>query len=223
MRHLNNGTDHRHSKSRCDQSSPARRTMILTNTLLTIWHYPRWPVGPLRDHSVVGGQLWGREEIVIIFHMTFSNAFSLIKMYRIPIKISLKFVPDGPINNIPALFQIMAWCRPGDKPLSEPMMVSSITRPQWVIPINNIPELFQIMAWRRPGDKPLSEPMMVSSITRPHWVIPCLYSSWRIMMWNCCWVSTAALVTPCVKFEEVQYANMWNFLRLPSVLCFEKI
>ena len=26
MRHLNNRTDHRHSKSRCDQSSPARRT-----------------------------------------------------------------------------------------------------------------------------------------------------------------------------------------------------
>ena len=28
MRHLNNGTDHRHSKSCCDQSSPARRTII---------------------------------------------------------------------------------------------------------------------------------------------------------------------------------------------------
>ena len=27
VRHLNNGTDHRHSKSCCDQSSPARRTM----------------------------------------------------------------------------------------------------------------------------------------------------------------------------------------------------
>ena len=27
MRHLNNGTDHRHSKSCCDQSSPARRTI----------------------------------------------------------------------------------------------------------------------------------------------------------------------------------------------------
>ena len=26
VRHLNNGTDHRHSKSCCDQSSPARRT-----------------------------------------------------------------------------------------------------------------------------------------------------------------------------------------------------
>ena len=34
--------------------------------------------------------------------------------------ISLKFVPKGPINNIPALVQIMAWRRSGDKPLSEP-------------------------------------------------------------------------------------------------------
>ena len=41
----------------------------------------------------------------------------------IPIKISLKFVPKGPINNIPAMVQIMAWRRPGDKPLSEPMVV----------------------------------------------------------------------------------------------------
>ena len=53
------------------------------------------------------------------------------------IEISLKFVPKGSINNDPALFQTMAWRRPGDKPLSEPMMVSSlthicVTRPQWV-------------------------------------------------------------------------------------------
>ena len=52
-------------------------------------------------------------------------------------KISLKFVPKGPINNIPSLVQIMAWRRSGDKPLSEPMMVSllthiCVTRPQWV-------------------------------------------------------------------------------------------
>ena len=55
----------------------------------------------------------------------------------IPIKISLKFVPQGPINNIPALVQIMAWHRPGNKPLSESMTVSllthiCVTRPQWV-------------------------------------------------------------------------------------------
>ena len=30
----------------------------------------------------------------------------------IAIEILLKFVPRGPINNIPALFQIMAWPRP---------------------------------------------------------------------------------------------------------------
>ena len=40
----------------------------------------------------------------------------------ISIKSSLKFVPKGPIDNIPALVQIVAWRRPGDKPLYEPMM-----------------------------------------------------------------------------------------------------
>ena len=45
----------------------------------------------------------------------------------ISIDISLKFVPKGPINNSPALVWIMAWCRPGDKPLSEPMVVSLLT------------------------------------------------------------------------------------------------
>ena len=54
----------------------------------------------------------------------------------ISLKISLKFVPKVRINNIPALVQIMAWRRRGDKPLSEPMMVSllthiCVTRPQW--------------------------------------------------------------------------------------------
>ena len=34
--------------------------------------------------------------------------------------ISLKFAPKGPIDNIPALVQILACRWPGDKPLSEP-------------------------------------------------------------------------------------------------------
>ena len=55
----------------------------------------------------------------------------------ISLKIPLKFVPKGPINNIPALVQMMAWRQPGDKPLSEPMLVIGpthicVTRPQWV-------------------------------------------------------------------------------------------
>ena len=68
---------------------------------------------------------------------TFKRIF-LKENVRISIKISLKFVSKSPIDNIPALFQIMAWRRPGDKPLSEAMMVSLLThicvaRPQWVI------------------------------------------------------------------------------------------
>ena len=54
----------------------------------------------------------------------------------ISIKISLKFPRKGPINNIPALVQIMAWRRPSDKPLSEQMIRLPthicVTRPQWV-------------------------------------------------------------------------------------------
>ena len=55
----------------------------------------------------------------------------------IPIRISLKFVPKGPINYIPALVQIMAWRRPGYKSLSELITVRlpthiCVTRPQWV-------------------------------------------------------------------------------------------
>ena len=46
---------------------------------------------------------------------------------RISIKISLMFVAKGPFDNIPALVQIMAWHRPGDKPLSEPMVVILLT------------------------------------------------------------------------------------------------
>ena len=53
------------------------------------------------------------------------------------IQISLKFVPKGPIDNIPALVQIMAWRPPGGKPLSEPMLIILLTHicvtwPQWV-------------------------------------------------------------------------------------------
>ena len=72
-----------------------------------------------------------------IFQTAFSNAFFFNENVLMLIKISLRFIPKGPINNIPALVQIMPWRRSGDKPLSEPMMVSlprhiCINRPQWV-------------------------------------------------------------------------------------------
>ena len=69
----------------------------------------------------------------------------------ISINISKKFVPKGPISNNPALVQIMAWRRPGDKPLSETMLASllmhiCVTRPQWVkTNVGNM--LFEFRAW----------------------------------------------------------------------------
>ena len=44
--------------------------------------------------------------------------------WYISLKISLTSVHMFWINSIPAFFQIMAWRRPDDKPLSEPMVVS---------------------------------------------------------------------------------------------------
>ena len=51
------------------------------------------------------------------------------------------YVPKGAINNIPVLVQIMTWHWPGNKPLSETMMVRllthiCITRTQWVKVVN---------------------------------------------------------------------------------------
>ena len=75
----------------------------------------------------------------------------------ISIKIPVKFVHKGPINNIPALFQIMAWRRPGDKPLSEKMMVTllthiCVTRPQWVEKQKETPKTrFQIILLHLPS------------------------------------------------------------------------
>ena len=53
---------------------------------------------------------------------TFSYTFFVNEKFCILDNISLKFVPKGLINNIPALARIMAWHRIGDKSLSEPMM-----------------------------------------------------------------------------------------------------
>ena len=92
----------------------------------------------------------------------------------ISLKISLTFVPKVLNNNIPALVQIMTWRRPGDKPLSETMIVSLLThicvmRPQWV---NSVvlgdaymchwtgSSLVQVMVSHLFSTKPLLEPMV---------------------------------------------------------------
>ena len=85
---------------------------------------------PFLDNNTLRPRQNGRHLADDIFKCIFLN-----ENIRISIKISLKIVPKGPINNIPAMVQIMAWRRPGDKPLSEPMVVSlpthiCVARPQ---------------------------------------------------------------------------------------------
>ena len=58
---------------------------------------------------------WDRDKMAAIFQTTFSNAFSWMK-------ISSKFVPQGPKNSIPSLVQIVALRRSGVKALYEQMM-----------------------------------------------------------------------------------------------------
>ena len=69
------------------------------------------------------------------------NLFKCIfvnEKFCISIRISLKFVPKGPINNKSALVQVMAWRQTSDKPLPEPMMTQFTdaficgTRGSWV-------------------------------------------------------------------------------------------
>ena len=100
----------------------------------TFSHY--WPCGRVTSQRAVLNILRprpnGRCFADDIFKCIFLNENAWISL-----EISLKFVPKVRIDNIPALVQIMAWRRPGDKPLSEPMMVDllthiCVTRPQWV-------------------------------------------------------------------------------------------
>ena len=54
------------------------------------------------------------------------NCIFLNENDRIPIQISLKYVPRSPMDNKSALVQVMAWHRTGDIPLPEPMMTQFI-------------------------------------------------------------------------------------------------
>ena len=67
------------------------------------------------------------EKLTYFTYDTFKCIFLNINA-RMSITILPKFVPKGPINNIPALVQLMAWCPPGQWWLPTHICV---TRPQW--------------------------------------------------------------------------------------------
>ena len=77
----------------------------------------------------------GRDKMAAFSQTTFSSAFSWMKMFEFQLKFHWSLFLRVQLTIIHHCF--MAWRRPGDKPLTEPMMVSSlthicVTRPQWV-------------------------------------------------------------------------------------------
>ena len=86
--------------------------------------------------SLINLTHWDRDKMAAISQTTFQDGFSWMKMHEFWFKFRSSFFL-GSINNTPSLVQIMAWRRPGAKPLSESMMVSFLThicntRPQWI-------------------------------------------------------------------------------------------
>ena len=121
------------------------------------------------------------------------------------LKISLKFVPKGRINNILALVQIMAWRRPGDKPLSEPLMVSlpthiCVTRPQWVKGLNIVMTLLAQLIIAN------CESHAVSFIS--------IRQGWVLWNWNVILTTFLSLVAAEVVTSGAD--NGLNFVNMPS-------
>ena len=137
---------------------------------------------------------WGWDKNGRHFSDDIFKCIFLDKDMWFPLKISLMFVTRGLINNIPALVQAMAWWRPGDKPLSEPMMVSlpthiCVTRPQWVKQFsnkdswinNNIVKL--IIRWACKQHRQLSNVCPVSTNAPSSWIclFPCVIDRTSVM------------------------------------------
>ena len=57
-----------------------------------------------------------------ILQMTDEVHLLVLKLLNLN-KISLKYGPSSPIDNVAALVQEMTWCQTGDKPSSEPTFV----------------------------------------------------------------------------------------------------
>ena len=106
-------------------------TTEIFNVLCVTHPYVKWCArlkyepNPNARHGIK--TLRSRRDAPAHFPENISKCNFLKENVYILIRISLKFVPKGPIINNPALVYIMAWRRPCDKPLSEPMMVSLST------------------------------------------------------------------------------------------------
>ena len=138
--------------------------------------------------NTLGSRQDGRHFADDIFTCIFSNENCCVL-----VKFSLKYVRKGPIDNNPALVQIMAWRLSGGKPLSEPMMISlptyiCVTRPQWVNSLWPSYVIWQIWAiFFFPGNgllpdvtKPLSESLLIYHQYNPIVIFMASKGAWII-------------------------------------------
>ena len=100
-----------------------RQTIIHRNGYSSVMAYiPH----KLRSVNILKPRQNGRHLADNIFkYIHFNENFWIIH------KISPKYVPYGFNNKMTALVQIMAWCRTGDEPLSEPMLVCFTDSNAW--------------------------------------------------------------------------------------------
>ena len=132
---VNNRSRDRHRKDKKVLMHCSGKLFVFCSSAILSWTCSNWmPFGPLE--TIFVNTVRPRQNVRHFADGIFKCIF-LNEGAWIPINISLKFVPRGPINNIPALVQIMAWRRSGDRPLFGPMMVRlpthiCVTRPQWV-------------------------------------------------------------------------------------------
>ena len=143
---------------------------------------------------------WGREKNAAFSQTTFLHAF-----------LWMKFVPKVP-NNIQALVQIIAWHRPGDKPLSESLMVSLlmhiwVSRPQWI-------NSFFSGQFQRKHQRGVLQTRVVTNVYRITFGHNCLVAKGRSAQSGISWGSTVILpkiLTPCHPQQpETRHVFNWN-------------
>ena len=125
------------------------------------------------------------------------------------LKISLKFISKAQTNIFPALVQIMAWCRSGDKSLSETMIASllthiCVTRPQWVNVVN--------------AEKSEIASGILNLQSIPQWD---LLSRWPlpVLFFWCFIASYFRLVTHHLLTSCIEFMTMWGYYDCPGGCC----
>ena len=138
VRHLNNGTDHRHSKSCCDQSSPARRTIMEKDIMELDCNRPSKVTVVVRNHyrEVIMGTMASQiTSLAIVYSIIYSGADQRINQSSA----ALAFVREihwWPVNS------------PHKRPVTRKMLPSDdVIMITWYLSLCLCCYVFMLMIW----------------------------------------------------------------------------